>query len=202
VPGVQHDLVIKALEEQGQIGWHLAMRGYLSWHWGLAVMEHPVTALSKDQGKNWIWKMILLLWNFANAMWEHCNTILRNHEFEASRMIRDADINDAITNLYANIETYNVEDQWYFDMPLALHLKKPLRSCQRWFTNAKLLVAKSHSRINIGQVPLTTYYPTVSLNRTVANHSLGPFHMVPQYVQTTLTSLFGRRPEDPVSHQW
>jgi hypothetical protein len=29
VPGVQHDLVIKALEEQEQIGWHLAMQGYL-----------------------------------------------------------------------------------------------------------------------------------------------------------------------------
>jgi hypothetical protein len=95
-----------------------------------------------------------------------------------------------------------VADQWYFDMPLALHLKKPLRSCWWWLTNAKLLVAKSHSQINIGQVPLTTYYPTASSNRTVANHSLGPFHMVPEYVQTTLMSLFGRRPQDPVSRPW
>jgi hypothetical protein len=92
-------------------------------------MAHPVTAQLKDQGKSWTWKMILLLWNFANAMWEHRNTILHNHELEASRTIRDADINDVITKLYANIETYNVADQWYFDMPLALHLKKPLRSC-------------------------------------------------------------------------
>jgi hypothetical protein len=92
-------------------------------------MAHPVTAQLKDQGKSWTWKMILLLWNFADAMWEHRSTILHNHELEASRTIRDADINDVITKPYANIETYNVADQWYFDMPLALHLKKPLRSC-------------------------------------------------------------------------
>jgi hypothetical protein len=102
------------------------MRGYLSRHWGAAIMAHPMTAKSKDQGKNWTRKMILLLWNFANEMWEHQNLILHNHELEASRMIQDTDINDAITKLYANIETYDVADWWYFDMPLAIRLKKPL----------------------------------------------------------------------------
>jgi hypothetical protein len=69
-------------------------------HWGLGVMAYPVTAQLKDQGKNWTWKMILLLWNFADAMWEHRNTILHNHELGASRTIRDADINDVITKPY------------------------------------------------------------------------------------------------------
>ncbi len=105
MPEGQCELVAKALEEQEQIGWHLAMCGYLSRHWGLAVMAHPVTAQSKDQGKNWTRKTILLLWNFADEMWEHRNAILHDHELEASRTIRDADINDAITKLYANIET-------------------------------------------------------------------------------------------------
>jgi hypothetical protein len=81
------------------------MRGYLSWRWGAAIMAHPVTAKLKDQGKNWTWKMILLLWNFANEMLEHWNAILHNHELEALRIIWDADINNAITKLYANIET-------------------------------------------------------------------------------------------------
>jgi hypothetical protein len=91
-------------------------------------MAHPVTSQSKDQGKNWTRKMILLLWNFANEMWEHQNAILHKHELEALRRIRDADINDAITKLYANIATYDVADRWYFDMPLAICLNKPLRS--------------------------------------------------------------------------
>jgi hypothetical protein len=89
-------------------------------------MAHPVTSQSKDQGKSWTRKMILLLWNFADEMWEHQNAISHKHELEASRRIQDADINDAITKLYANIVTYDVPDWWYFDMPLAICLKKPL----------------------------------------------------------------------------
>jgi hypothetical protein len=95
-----------------------------------------------------------------------------------------------------------VADRWYFDMPLAICLNKPLRSHWRWLTNAKLLVAKLHSRIHIGQVPLTMYYSTVSLDRPTVNRSLGPFRIVREYVQTTLTSLFGRRPQDPASCPW
>jgi hypothetical protein len=202
MPEGQCKLISKALEEQAQTGWHLAMHGYLSWHWGAAIMAHLVTAKLKDQGKIWTWKMILLLWNFAHKMWEHWNAILHNHELEASRTIRDANINDVITKLYANIETCDEADRWYFDMPLAIHLKKPLWSHQQWLTNTKLLVTKLHSQINIGQVQLTMYYPTVSSDWPAANRSLGPFCIVPEYVQTTLTSLFGRRLQDPASHWW
>jgi hypothetical protein len=95
-----------------------------------------------------------------------------------------------------------VADWWYFDMPLAIRLKKPLWSHWWWLTNARLLVAKSHSWINIGQVPLTMYYPTVSSDWPVANRLLGPFHIVPEYVQITLTCLFGRRLHDPASCPW
>jgi hypothetical protein len=87
-------------------------------------------------------------------------------------------------------------------MPLAICLKKPLQSHWRWLTNTKMLAMKSHSQIHIGQVPLTMYYPTLSLDRPPVNHSLGPFCIVREYVQTTLTSFFGRRLQDPASHPW
>jgi len=61
-------------------------------------------------------------------MWEHPNAVLHDTQLEASRKIRDADINDEITKLYKNIESYAAEDRWYFKMPLALHLRKLLRS--------------------------------------------------------------------------
>jgi hypothetical protein len=158
VPERQHELVSKALEEQAQIGCTLAMHGYLSRHWGAAIMAHAVTLQSKDQGKDWTRKTILLLWNFADKMWEHWNAILHNHELEASRRIQDTDINDAITKLYANIATYDVADWLYFDMPLVIRLKMPLQSCRQWLTYAKLLVAKWYSQMHIGQVSLTMYY--------------------------------------------
>jgi hypothetical protein len=84
--------------------------------------------------------------------------------------------------LYANIVTYDVPDWWYFDMPLAICLKKPLWSCWWWHTNANMLVAKLYSRIHIGQVPLTMYYPTVSSDWPAVNCSLGPFCIVREYV--------------------
>ena len=55
---------------------------------------------------------------FAHEMlWEHQNAILHNTQLEASRLMRDA---DAITKLYDKVDTYSAEDQWYFDVPMAI----------------------------------------------------------------------------------
>jgi hypothetical protein len=57
--------------------------------------------------------------------------------------MRNAEINDAITKLYEKVDTYAAEDRWYFDLPLTLRLRKPLRSRRRWLVNARILVNKS-----------------------------------------------------------
>jgi hypothetical protein len=41
VPIKQWELLVKALEEQEQIGWDLGIGGYLSRHWSLAVATNP-----------------------------------------------------------------------------------------------------------------------------------------------------------------
>jgi hypothetical protein len=65
--------------------------------------------------------------------------------------MRDADINDAITELYEKKDTYAAEDRWYFEkLPLVLHLRKPLRSRRRWLANARILANKSEHRAMIG----------------------------------------------------
>jgi hypothetical protein len=116
------------LEEHEQIGWDLGIRGYLSRHWSLAVAANPGLPPKNDKGKAWTRKAILELWNFSSEMWEHRNAVLHNAELEASRKIRDADINKEIKKLYDNINSFAAEDRWYFEMPLTLRLKKPLRS--------------------------------------------------------------------------
>jgi hypothetical protein len=60
-----------------------------------------------------------------------------------SRKMLEADANDAITKIYAKVDTYSAEDRWYFDMPLAIRLHKPLRLRRRWLTNARILMDKS-----------------------------------------------------------
>ena len=130
IPDSQWELLDQALAEQERIGWHLAMWGYLSHHWALAIAANPCSKEDNDKGEIWTHKMTLQLWEFSREMWEHCNSILHNSQLEASHKICNAQINDEITKLYANIDKYEVADRWYFDLPLALQLCKPLRSQQ------------------------------------------------------------------------
>jgi hypothetical protein len=133
-------------------------------------------------------------------MWEHRNAVLHNAELEASRKVRDADINEEIKKLYDNIDSFAAKDRWYFEIPLTLRLKKPLRFRHRWLVNARVLAAKSHQRIFIGQMPLTAYYPHLEGARVAVNRTLGPsIAAVSNFVQTTLTNLPRWRPQDPTS---
>jgi hypothetical protein len=128
LPIEQRDLLVWTLEEQDQIGWDLGMRGYLSQYWGLAIAAHPQLDPKNDKGKAWTRWAILELWRFAHEMWEHRNAVLHNAVLEASQKICDADINDEIIELYNKVDSFAAKDRHYFDMPLALQLKKPLCS--------------------------------------------------------------------------
>jgi hypothetical protein len=57
---------------------HLAMRGYLSKSWGLAVSANHHLDANNDKGEAWVWKTVLQLWTFTNEMWEHRNSVLHN----------------------------------------------------------------------------------------------------------------------------
>jgi hypothetical protein len=102
--------------------------------------------------------------------------------------------------LYDKVDSFVAEDRWYFDMPLALWLKKPLRSGQWWLVNARVLAAKSHQCIFIGQMPLTAYYPHLESAQLVVNPMLGPsIATVTNFIQSTLTNLPSWRPLVPTS---
>jgi len=142
-----------------------------------------------DVGRNWARKVILQLWSFSDEMWEHRNAVLHDTQLEASRKIRDADINDEITKLYENIESYAAEDRWYFEMPLALRLRKPLRSRRRWLVLARTLAAKSGYRTTIGQMPITAFFqPVRSFRRAVYTVLEDTRSTMTTLVQSTLSS--------------
>ena len=105
-------------------------------------------------------------------------------------MMQNAEINDAITKLYEKVDTYSAEDRWYFDLPLALRLRKPLRSRRRWLVNARILVNKSEQRAMIGQMMMNQYYPHLPSTRTVTNGTLEQIASARQYFQTSLLNLW------------
>jgi hypothetical protein len=47
-------------------------------------------------------------------------------QLEASHLMRDANLNDAITKLYDKVDIYSAEDWCYLDVALAIQLCKPL----------------------------------------------------------------------------
>jgi hypothetical protein len=50
----QHELIEKAMADQDQIRWHLAMRGYLSKYWKLAVSANQFLKEDNDKGQEWV----------------------------------------------------------------------------------------------------------------------------------------------------
>jgi hypothetical protein len=117
-------------------------------------------------------KTILQLWEFTHAMWEHQNAVLHDTQLESSRTVRNAEINDTITKLYTQVDVFAAEDRWYFDVPLTIRLRKPLRSRHRWLINARILANKSEQCTTIGQTMLNQYYPHIPSTRTVMNGTL------------------------------
>jgi hypothetical protein len=111
----QRGLIQQAIDDQQRIGWHLAMRGYLSKHWRLAVSANRHLAEDNDKGEVWVRKTVMLLWDFAHEMWEHRNSVLHDTNLAASRAMCEAEINDAITKLYDKVDMYCADDRWYFD---------------------------------------------------------------------------------------
>jgi hypothetical protein len=84
----------------------------------------------------------------------------------------DAEINDAITKLYKKVNTYSTEDWWYFDVPLAIQLRKPLRSRQCWLVNARILANKSADQAMIRQMSLNQYFTHLPSIRKSKMHLL------------------------------
>jgi hypothetical protein len=139
----------------------------------------------------------MLLWDFAHAMWEHRNDVLHDTQLEVSHAMQDAEINNVITKLYEKVDTYSAEDRWYFDVPLAIRLRKPLRSRRRWLINARILVNKSADHTSLGQMTMNQYYAHLPSFQTVQNASLEQIESVQTYVQMSLLNFMGSRMPGP-----
>jgi hypothetical protein len=95
------------------------------------------------------------------------------------------------------VDTYSAEDRWYFDVPLEIRLRKPLRSCRWWLINARILVNKSADRTSLGQMMINQYYAHLLFFQTVRNASLEQIESVRTYVQMSLLNFMGSRTPGP-----
>jgi len=208
VPIQQQELLRIALSEQDCIGWTLGVRGYISRHWAEAVAAHSryenkSKSKLRDIGNTWARKTVSLLWEFSKEMWEDRNKRLHDPSSEDCRKMKGAAVDAEMHRLYDNIDSYAAEDRWRFDLPLALRLKKPLRSRRRWLELTKILVEKSTNMDTSGQQQLTTYFQRLETERhqqeVDAEVRVSESHPTPSrsWQQLNLFSIFGWRPMDP-----
>jgi hypothetical protein len=108
----QSELLWQEIADHECIGWHLAMRGYLSKYWGLAVSADQHLEENNHKSEVWVRKTVLQLWAFTHEMWEHWNPVLHNMQLESSRIMWEADISDAIMKWYDKVDTYSAENWW------------------------------------------------------------------------------------------
>jgi hypothetical protein len=85
---------------------------YLSRHWGAALSANQ--HLNEHNGKVCVRKTVLQLWKFACKMREHRNLVLHIIQLETLRIMHNAENNDVIMKLCKKLETYTVQDHWYF----------------------------------------------------------------------------------------
>jgi hypothetical protein len=89
------------------------------------------------------------------------------------------------------VDTYSAEDLWYFDVPLAIRLRKRLLSRWRWLVNARILVNKSEDQVSVGQITMNQYYTHLPSIWTVQNATLDRIGSAWEYFQTNLLNLWG-----------
>jgi hypothetical protein len=119
----------------------LVLAGVLLFHWTQDWWRRMTRVMSG---------VTRLYCNSGNSLVKCGNTTTRSFTITKSSLLGNfvmlRCIKEEITKLYENIDSYNVSDRWYFDLPLALHVCKPLCTQRRWLLNAKILVHKSPNR--------------------------------------------------------
>lgn len=168
-------LIKIAIEEQHAIGWHQAIRGFLSITWSEAYnLEHPKSNQAGIR-QQWTSQIIKALWTFNFTMWELRNKTLHSAEEDAKQR-RMSPIDERIKLIYTQHDEFAASDQQLFDTPLEQRLKATQRAKQNWLT----LVARYHpttrDRKRGNQELLTKYYTrTKTATTTTATKNIGKF---------------------------
>ena len=92
-------LVRTAIEAQNRIGWHFAMRGYLSSEWIEAqLLEHPRSTRTGIRTQ-WLSPIITQLWNLYLELWRARNANL--HEGTDTNNIRESTVDERLRQHYS-----------------------------------------------------------------------------------------------------
>jgi hypothetical protein len=75
-----------ALMQQGDIGWNLALEGWLATKWEVTEQSHYDLINSRKTGRRWMVSLIHRCWQIIWDLWEHRNCVLHHQQNLASQL--------------------------------------------------------------------------------------------------------------------
>ncbi|KAI2490345.1 hypothetical protein MHU86_24235 [Fragilaria crotonensis] len=153
-----HDRIRVASRDQKDIGWHNAIKGYLSVEWrSMADCDmYGSSQQQMGQGFQCIQRILHALHKMTQAKWQGRNQTLHNGKDSDIQRIRDAELME-ITELYRQADSLRPGDRHYCEQPLSVIIKKNPSSRRRWLRYVQQSQARAHAG-SLRQTVLTSYF--------------------------------------------
>jgi hypothetical protein len=91
-----------ALMQQGDIGWNLALEGWLATKWEVTEQSHYDLINSRKTGRCCLMSLIHRCWQIMWDLWEHRNCVLRHQQNLASQL-NSQGTDHKVKALYSNL---------------------------------------------------------------------------------------------------
>jgi len=153
-------LIDKALETQEQIGWHNAVKGYLSIWWRKLASRDSINATDdqESRGLSRISSILKALSTFTRSLWLSRNTVL--HSDDADNLITRSTEAAEITFLHNNSQLLRFDDRYLCRRSLSGILKGAPSTRRRWLRLVKRSV-EQNSIEAARQTSITSFFPRV-----------------------------------------
>jgi hypothetical protein len=69
-----------ALDHQLKLGWDQFVRGQIVTHWQELQSAHSKELQLRQTGQKWAGLLIMTVWDFTRALWDHRNDVLHNSD--------------------------------------------------------------------------------------------------------------------------
>jgi hypothetical protein len=146
-----------AIQEQHDLGWSQAMRGYLSIHWRLMASDgiYDTDQTEEGRGRQTIRQFYTEHFKFTHSLWQARNKVLHDDHSPELRAIRDQELAE-LKALYTNQDKIGAGDRHYCAQPIEAILRKNPSSRRRWMRY--MYRARKRYELAIQHQPLITNF--------------------------------------------
>jgi hypothetical protein len=182
------------LKEQAQIGWHQAMKGFLTTSWASAAAIHPTKPrlVQRDRGQHRISRTITAIRAFTDGIWKDRNDVLHQHadtELKRIRSLADSEIR----HYHANPDLLPPCDRHYCEGNINDILKKNPSVRRRWLTRVRRSRAGILERERTQQPLIQKHFGTKLITR-IRRPPTEPY-LTPLRKQMMLSEHFSSAPD-------